>query len=161
MAVRFQAEHGGLTLHDIEAAFSISDRPAERRRDAVDAPLDGRAVLGERTAMPRNLATKLQATLCAESQGRVESKLEMLVQAEGLTMRPGPSERLDQGLLALLREAITTCRHRRDVLPSVHVGESVAVEKPAGVWPQCVRRSPRIIRRCPNRDWGNQCMRSD
>ena len=77
---------------------------------AAAAVLDERAGLGERAAMLWNLAAKLQATLRAESQARVESKLEMLVQAEGLAMRPGPKEHLDQGLLALLREAITTCR---------------------------------------------------
>ena len=73
------------------------------------AALD-RAGLGERAAMLRDLAAKLQATLRAKSQARMESDLEMLVQAEGLAMRPGPRERLDRGLLALLREAITTRR---------------------------------------------------
>ena len=152
LAVRLQGTRGGLTLDDIEAAFSISRRTAERRRDAVEAafgplePVDrddgkrhwrlrsdalrrlvsvsaeelaelgaattalDRAGLGERAAMFRDLAAKLQATLRAESQARVESDLEMLVQAEGLAMRPGPRQRLDRGLLALLREAITTCR---------------------------------------------------
>ena len=152
LAVRLQGARGGLTLDDIEAAFSISRRTAERRRDAVDAafgplePVDrddgkrhrrlrsdalrrlvsvsaeelaefgaaavalDRAGLGERAAMLRDLAAKLQATLRAESQARVESDLEMLVQAEGLAMRPGPRQRLDRGLLALLREAVTTCR---------------------------------------------------
>ena len=152
LAVRLQGAHGGLTLGDIKAEFSISRRTAERRRDAVDAafgPLelverdDGmrhwrlrsdalrrllsvsakelaelraaaaaldRAGLGERAAMLRDLAAKLQATLRAESQARVESDLEMLVHAEGLAMRPGPKQRLDRGLLALLREAITTWR---------------------------------------------------
>ena len=76
---------------------------------AAAAALD-RAGLAERAAMLRDLAAKLQATLREESRARVESDLEMLVQAEGLAMRPGPRERLDQGLLALLREAITTRR---------------------------------------------------
>ena len=152
LAVRLQGTRGGLTLDDIAAAFSISRRTAERRRDAVEAafgplePVDrddgkrhwrlrsdalrrlvsvsaeelaelgaaatalDRAGLGERAAMLRDLAAKLQAMLRAESQARVESDLEMLVQAEGLAMRPGPRQRLDRGLLALLREAITTCR---------------------------------------------------
>ena len=152
LAVRLQGTRVGLTLDDIEAAFSISRRTAERRRDAVEAafgplePVDrddgkrhwrlrsdalrrlvsvsaeelaeleaaatalDRAGLGERAAMLRDLAAKLQAMLRAESQARVESDLEILVQAEGLAMRPGPRQRLDRGLLALLREAITTCR---------------------------------------------------
>ena len=112
LAVRLQGTRGGLTLDDIEAAFSISRRTAERRRDAVEAafgPLetvdrdDGkrhwrlrsdalrrlvsvsaeelaelgaaataldRAGLGERAAMLRDLAAKLQAALRAESQAR-------------------------------------------------------------------------------------------
>ena len=152
LALRLQGAHGGLTLDDIGAEFSISRRTAERRRDAVEAafgplePVDrddgkrhwrlrsdalrrlvsvsaeelaelgaaaaalDRAGLAERAAMLRDLAAKLQATLREESRARVESDLEMLVQAEGLAMRPGPKERLDQGLLALLREAITTRR---------------------------------------------------
>ena len=152
LAVRLQGAHGGLTLGDIEAEFSISRRTAERRRDAVEAafgplePMDrddgkrhwrlrsdalrrlvsvsaeelaelgaaatalDRAGLAERATMLRDLAAKLQATLREESRARVESNLEMLVQAEGLAMRPGPRERLDRDLLVLLREAITTRR---------------------------------------------------
>ena len=78
--------------------------------EATATALDGRAGLGERAAALLQLATKLRAMLRTESQARMASKLEMLVQAEGLAMRPGPRERLDQGLLALLREAITACR---------------------------------------------------
>ena len=131
LAVRLQGAHGGLTLDDIEAEFSISRRTAERRRDAVDAafgplePVDrdddgkrhwrlrsdalrrlvsvsaeelaelgaaaaalDRAGFGERAAMLRDLAVKLQATLRAESQARVESDLEMLVQAEAWRCAP-------------------------------------------------------------------------
>ena len=57
--------------------------------------------------MHRDLAAKLQAVLHAESRARVESDLEMLVQAEGLAMRPGPREGLDRGLPTLLREAMS------------------------------------------------------
>ena len=152
LALRLQGAHGGLTLDDIAAEFSISRRTAERRRDAVEAvfgrlePVDRddgkrhwrlcsgvlrhlvsfsakelaelgaaataleRAGLGERAALLRDLAAKLQAMLRAESQARVESDLEMLVQAEGLAMRPGPRQRLDRDLIALLREAVTTRR---------------------------------------------------
>ena len=60
--------------------------------------------------MLRDLATKLRATMRSESLARIESDVETLVHAEGLATRPGPKQRLDAGLLALLREAITTSR---------------------------------------------------
>ena len=97
---------------------------------AAAATLD-RTGLGERTAILRNLAAKLQATLRTESQARVESDLEMLAQAEGLAMRPGPRERLDQGLLALLREAITTCR----VVEFRYFAQSTRQRSGQRVWP--------------------------
>ena len=68
------------------------------------------AGLDARAATLRDLATKLRATLRTESLARIESDLETLVHAEGLATRPGPRQRLDAGLLALLREAITTER---------------------------------------------------
>ena len=64
----------------------------------------------ERAALLRDLAAKLRATLREETKARVESDLEMLMQAEGLAMRPGPRQRLDRSLLALMREAIAACR---------------------------------------------------
>ena len=64
----------------------------------------------DRAALLRDLAAKLRATLREETRARVESDLEMLMQAEGLAMRPGPRQRLDRGLLALMREAIAACR---------------------------------------------------
>ena len=69
-----------------------------------------RAGLDERAAMLRDLATKLRASMRSESLARIESDVETLVHAEGLATRPGPKQRLDAGLLALLREAITTNR---------------------------------------------------
>ena len=77
--------------------------------DAAATALE-RAGLDERAAVLRSLVTKLRASLRAESLARIESDLETLVQAEGLATRPGPKQRLDAGLLALLREAITTSR---------------------------------------------------
>ena len=63
-----------------------------------------------RAAVLRELDTKLRATLHADSLSRIEADIEALVQAEGLAMRPGPRPQLDRNLLALLREAIITCR---------------------------------------------------
>ena len=152
LAVRLQGSHGGVTLDDIKAEFSVSRRTAERLRDSVESvfgPLEivdsddnkrhwrlrsdalrrliavsaeeladlasaaaslERSGFVERAAMLRNLAIKLRATLRTESLARLESDLESLVLAEGLAMRPGPRPHLDRRLLALLREAITTCR---------------------------------------------------
>ena len=152
LAVRLQGTHGGLTLEDIQAGFSVGRRTAERMRDAVEAafgPLElvdtgdakrhwrlrsdalrriaavssdelaelesgasslERAGLKERSETLRDLATKLRATLRTESLARIASDLEALVQAEGLAMRAGPRPRLAEGVLSVLREAITTCR---------------------------------------------------
>ena len=48
-----------------------------------------------------------------ETLERLESDLEILLQAEGLAMRPGPRQPIDPGLLSLLREAILTRRTGR------------------------------------------------
>ena len=69
-----------------------------------------RTGMEERAGMLRELVTKLRAAMRPESLTRIESNLEALVQAEGLAMRAGPRPRLDEGLVSLLREAITTRR---------------------------------------------------
>ena len=53
---------------------------------------------------------KLRAMQMPERLDRLDSNLETLVEAEGLAMRPGPCQPIDQDLLALLREAILTTR---------------------------------------------------
>ena len=77
--------------------------------DAAAETLE-RAGFNERAAALRELDTKLRATLRADTLARIESDLEALVHVEGLAMRAGPKQRLDRGLLALLREAIITRR---------------------------------------------------
>ncbi len=77
--------------------------------ETAAAALD-RTGFEERAALLRDLAAKLRATLREETKARVESDLEMLMQAEGLAMRPGPRQRLDRDLLTLMREAIAACR---------------------------------------------------
>ena len=85
----------------------------------------------ERALMLRQLADKLRALLEADALMQLEPDLQALMVAEGLAMRPGPRPRLDDGLLALLRDAIksgrvvafdyvaqaTGQRHRRHVQP--------------------------------------------
>ena len=69
-----------------------------------------RAGLEDNASVLRGLGTKLRAMLRPDSLARIESDLETLVHAEGLAMRPGPRPRLDPGLLALVREAISASR---------------------------------------------------
>ena len=70
-----------------------------------------RAGLDERAATLREFATKVRAALRTDSLARIEPELEALVLAEGLATRAGPRPRLDAGLLAGLREAITIYRY--------------------------------------------------
>ena len=130
---------GGCARTPCAALVSVS---AEELAELVAAAtaLD-RAGLAERAAMLRDLAAKLQATLREESRARVESDLEMLAQAEGLAMRPGPREHLDPGLLALLREAITT---RREVEFRYFAQSDEAAEPAAGPAPRPALREPRV-----------------
>ena len=65
---------------------------------------------GERASALRELDTRLRATLHSDSLARIETDIEVLAQAEGLAMRPGPRPQLDRDLLDSLREAIATCR---------------------------------------------------
>src|SRR5260221_2997612 len=53
-----------------------------------------------------SVVAKLPAALGSRGLGRVEPDLELLVQAEGLAMRPGPRLRLDPAILTTLRRAI-------------------------------------------------------
>ena len=69
-----------------------------------------RSGLEERATVLNDLAAKLRGLQREETRARIESNLEALVHAEGLATRPGPRERIDGGLLGLLREAITTAR---------------------------------------------------
>lgn len=62
--------------------------------------------LEERAVMLRQLDDKLRALLETEALPEIEPDLQALMVAEGVAMRPGPRPRLDEGLLALLRDAI-------------------------------------------------------
>ena len=69
-----------------------------------------RSGLEERATVLRELAATLRALQREDTRARIESNLEALVHAEGLATRAGPKERIDAGMLGLLREAITTAR---------------------------------------------------
>ena len=69
-----------------------------------------RAGLEERAVQLRRLDDKLRALLETEALNAVEPDLQALTEAEGLAMRAGPRARLEDGLLALLRQAVKTGR---------------------------------------------------
>lgn len=69
-----------------------------------------RTGMEERAETLRALADKLLALLESDARPQVEPDLQALMVAEGLAMRPGPRPRLDEGLLALLRDAIKSGR---------------------------------------------------
>ncbi len=65
-----------------------------------------RTGLEERANRIRELAVKLRAALSRYSAEEFDFALESLMEAEGLAMRAGPRESLEEGLLSLLRNAI-------------------------------------------------------
>ena len=69
-----------------------------------------RTGLAEHADGLRGLAVKLRAALRRHSPEEFDSVLETLMEAEGLAMRAGPRECLEEGLLSLVRDAIATCR---------------------------------------------------
>ena len=69
-----------------------------------------RAGLAQRAGGLRDLVVKLRATLRRHYPEEFDSALETLMEAEGLAMRAGPRESLEEGLLSLVRDAITA-RH--------------------------------------------------
>ena len=69
-----------------------------------------RAEFTERTDRLRDLAVKLRAASRRPSGEEFDVALASLMEAEGLAMRAGPRESLEEGLLALVRDAITARR---------------------------------------------------
>ena len=83
-----------------------------------------RTGLEERAGMLRRLDDKLRALLEADSLSGIEPDVQALTEAEGLAMRPGPRPRLDEGLLATLRDAIKVRRVVAFDYPAHGAGES-------------------------------------
>ena len=69
-----------------------------------------RVGLTERAEAMRTLSVKLRAMSQPRSPDELDAGLAALMDAEGLAMRAGPRPQLQDGLLALLREAIKTDR---------------------------------------------------
>ena len=70
----------------------------------------GRPDLAERVG---GLLVKLRAASRRQSPEQFEAALEALMEVEGLAMRAGPRESLEDGLLSLVREAVTM-HHKLD-----------------------------------------------
>ena len=100
--------HCRLRTRTLRHLISIS--PEELAELTAAAAALDRAGLEERALMLRRLDDKLRALLEAEALSGIEPDVQALTEGEGLAMRPGPRPRLDQGLLALLRQAITIKR---------------------------------------------------
>ena len=76
----------------------------EAAAERVDRGLPGRA----RRLL--DLVVKLRAASRRRSPEEFDSAMEVLMEAEGLAMRAGPRESFEEGLLSLVRDAITTRR---------------------------------------------------
>lgn len=66
--------------------------------------------LPERARRLHDVAVKLRAASRRHASGEFDSAMEAFMEAEGLAMRAGPRENLEEGLLSLVRDAITTRR---------------------------------------------------
>lgn len=99
--------HWRIRSRDLRRLISISTEDFSTLSLSV-AALE-RAGLGEHAKNLSALTKKLQAIHDSENLDQIESDLELLVQVEGLAMRPGPRERVDTELLELLRESILRC----------------------------------------------------
>ena len=102
--------HWKLDSYSVRATARITpDELAELESVANGLDRDG---LTERAATLRGLSEKLRAMRRGVPGSEFESDLQLLMQAEGLAMRPGPRPRLEPGVLSRLRDAI---RGRREV----------------------------------------------
>ena len=102
--------HWKLDSYDIRKVARITPQELIELESAANG-LD-RDGLTERAAILRGLSEKLLALRKTVTSRELDSDLQLLMQAEGLAMRPGPKPRLEPGLLSLLRDAI---RNQREV----------------------------------------------
>ena len=102
--------HLKLDSYSVRAVARITPKElAELESSANGLDRDG---FTERAATLRGLSEKLRAMRKTVPGSDFESDLQLLMQAEGLAMRPGPRPRLEPGVLSLLRDAI---KARREV----------------------------------------------
>ncbi|WP_144185723.1 helix-turn-helix transcriptional regulator [Elioraea rosea] len=94
-----QGTLGGLVALGAEELASIEAAAAEWRGRGLD----------ERAVALDQAAAKLRAMARPEHLRRVEPDLEVLMEAEGSALRPGPRPSLPDGLIGQLRRAILAC----------------------------------------------------
>ena len=92
-----------------QIAFSAAEL-GELRLAAARLKEDG---LPERAALLQGLADKVAALMPEKGKRGIETDLEVMLESEGLAMRPGPRARIAGGVLAALRNAILGCRRIR------------------------------------------------
>jgi len=104
---RWKLPHGALRglLDPTAPELAELETAARRLRDEGAAP--------ERAALLEALAGKLRAAMRPEALRRADADLELLMEAEGTLVRPGPRPVLPEGVLPLLREAILASRELR------------------------------------------------
>src|SRR5437868_6287009 len=68
-----------------------------------------REAMGEPLARLETLSSKLKATIHPDAARRIEPDLEILVEAEGIALRPGPRQTIAPDIVAALRHAIMAC----------------------------------------------------
>ena len=95
--------------------------------DAAAAALARRG-LRERADLVVSAAQKLRATARPEHLRRIEPDLEVLTEAEGTALRPGPRPILPPGMLTKLRRAIISCLPVTMQYRSRRSGEPYVVE---------------------------------
>ena len=85
-----------------QIAFTTAEL-GELRLAAARLKEDG---LAERAALLQGLADKVAALMPEKGKRGIETDLELMLQSEGLAMRPGPRARIADGVLEALRYAI-------------------------------------------------------
>ena len=93
----------GLVSLSAEELAAIATAESLLKRENAAAAADALGGLG----------TKLRAMIRPEITRRVEPDVELLLEAEGLAMRPGPRPRVDPDFVATLRHAILASRKVR------------------------------------------------
>lgn len=104
---RWRLPHGALRGLLDPSAEELAELEAAARRLREDGAAP------ERAALLEALAGKLKAAMRPEALRRADADLELLMEAEGTLVRPGPRPVLPGGVLPLLREAILASRELR------------------------------------------------
>jgi predicted DNA-binding transcriptional regulator YafY len=94
---------GNLVGFSVEELAALNTASAMMRRDNLAEP----------AARLETLSAKLKSLIRPEAARRIGPDLEILTEAEGMALRPGPRQTIAPELLAELRHAIIICRKVR------------------------------------------------